>query len=165
MSSNKKEATGAGDEKFTPITTQEQLNTVIAERIERAKKTAIEPFADYETLKAKAAQFDQAENDKKSADDKNADAIAALQKELADSRSEATKARIQAKYSISDDDADLFLTASDSDALERQAKTLAERVADRKKGAPYVPEQQSQTDVPKDALREFAKSVFKSRDD
>lgn len=40
---------------FTPITTQEQFNEAIRERLERERAK----FSDYETLKGKAAQFDQ----------------------------------------------------------------------------------------------------------
>ena len=130
-----------GADKFAPITSQEQLNTVISERIERAKKTAVEPFTDYDDLKTKAAQYDQSQNDKKSADEKNAESIAALQKQLVDSESARQRVAIQAKYKISDEHAERFLTATNSEALETQAKDLAEILIDRKSGAPYVPEQ------------------------
>lgn len=56
---------------FEPIVTQEQLDAIIKERVERAKKTAIkdteERFGDYETLKKKAeeAQNLMAEKEKR----------------------------------------------------------------------------------------------------
>lgn len=50
---------GAGD-KFTPITSQEQLNRIIGGRIDSVKSQ----FADYDELKAKAEKFDQAETEK-----------------------------------------------------------------------------------------------------
>lgn len=143
---------------FTPITTQEQLNTIIADRIKRAEAKAVEPFADYEDIKAKAAKYDEGQDAAKSVETKAAEQIAAMQKQidgltgkLTESESTALKARIQAKHKISDEDAALFLTATDSEALETQAKTLAERFADRKRQAPYVPEQtDTDTPTPKD---------------
>lgn len=51
-----------GDEGFTPITSQEQLNRLIGERINAVKTQ----YADYADLKAKATKFDEAENKSKS---------------------------------------------------------------------------------------------------
>ena len=44
---------------FTPITSQEQFDTLIKERIERAKRTAVPD--DYEELKKLAAKLEEAE--------------------------------------------------------------------------------------------------------
>lgn len=56
------------------------------------------------------------------------------QKEAADARqaaerasAEALRLRVAAKHGITDEDADLFLTGSDLDTLERQAARLSER--------------------------------------
>lgn len=57
---------------FTPITTQEAFNEAIRERLERERAK----FSDYETLKGKAAQFDQLSAQK------YPEQIAALQKQL-----------------------------------------------------------------------------------
>lgn len=43
---------------FKPIETQEELDAIIADRITRAKKTAVEPFADYEDIKAKNTAYE-----------------------------------------------------------------------------------------------------------
>lgn len=43
------------DKPFEPITTQEQLDSVLRERLRRAREKAVEPYADYEDLKTKAA--------------------------------------------------------------------------------------------------------------
>jgi len=48
------DTSGAGDA-FTPITSQDDLNKIIGERVKRAKP------ADYDDLKAKAAKFDEIE--------------------------------------------------------------------------------------------------------
>lgn len=56
------------------------------------------------------------------------------QKQAADAQSEAEKARaealryrVAAKHGITDEDAELFLTGSDAETLERQAARLVER--------------------------------------
>ena len=48
-----------GDGGFTPITSQEQFDSLIRERIERAKRTAVPD--DYEELKKLAAELEEAE--------------------------------------------------------------------------------------------------------
>jgi hypothetical protein len=59
--------------------------------------------------------------------------------ELERARSEATRARIQAKFAISDEDAELFLTATDEATLTKQAERLAQRAEDRKKNGNRAP--------------------------
>ena len=48
-------------DEFTPITSQEQLDQVIKGRIERAQAKAVERFADYDEIKAKAAEYDKSQ--------------------------------------------------------------------------------------------------------
>lgn len=43
---------------FKPIETQEELDALIKDRIERAKKTATEPFSDYDDIKAKNESYE-----------------------------------------------------------------------------------------------------------
>lgn len=82
---------------------------------------------------------------------------------LAQARSEAMRARIQAKHQISDEDAKLFLTASDEATLTKQAERLAAREADRKKNgnrdpfAGRTPSSAASTDE-----REFVNALFGS---
>lgn len=60
MSEENENPTG-GDE-FKPITSQDDLNRLIGERISKVKSQ----YADYEDLKAKAAKFDEADQANKS---------------------------------------------------------------------------------------------------
>ncbi len=53
--------------------------------------------------------------------------IQALEADLAAAKTDLLRARVQARYGISDADADLFLTATDEDTLNRQAEALAAR--------------------------------------
>jgi hypothetical protein len=50
-----------------------------------------------------------------------------LEREAQTARSEALRYRVATRYGIGDEDAELFLTATDEETLERQAKALAER--------------------------------------
>lgn len=40
---------------FKPINTQEEFDIAIKDRLERERRTAVAPFADYETIKADLA--------------------------------------------------------------------------------------------------------------
>jgi len=51
------------------------------------------------------------------------------QAEAAKATAEATRLRIAAKHGISDEDADLFLTGSDMETVERQAAALVARTS------------------------------------
>jgi hypothetical protein len=86
------------------------------------RKKVTEKYADYDDLKAKAEGAKTAE-----------DQIAELKQSIEQANREALRRRVQAAHGISDEDADLFLTGSDEDALTAQAKRLADREAERKK--------------------------------
>ncbi|MGO3147091.1 MAG: hypothetical protein ACTIJ6_05360 [Leucobacter sp.] len=152
------ENTGGEGQGFTPPATQEELNRIISDRIDRERKK----FADYDDLKQKASEFDQLSESKKSDEQKTNDRISALESELTNARFAAERARIQAKHSISDTDAELFLTATDTEKLEAQAKALADRVSDRKKNGPVVPAQKGrEQNDGDDELREATRQLFK----
>lgn len=113
----------AGGE-FTPITSQDELNRIIGERVRRAKP------ADYDDLKVKAARLDEIEAANKSELEKANDAKASAELERDTARAEALRLRVAVKHGISDEDADLFLTGADEDTLTRQAERLAARNED-----------------------------------
>lgn len=108
---------------FQPITSQEELNRLIGERVARTKAR----YGDYDDLKAKAARLDEIEQANKSEAEKTADRIASLERELNETRTAALRSRIQAKFGVDDEDAALFLTAADEETLTKQAERLAER--------------------------------------
>jgi hypothetical protein len=78
------------------------------------------------------------------------DRLAVAEKEAADARRDALRFRVAAKYQVSDDDTDLFLTGSDEETLVRQAERLTARDADRKRTGNRVPREgnspENQTD-------------------
>ena len=82
---------------FKAITTQEEFDAAIKSRIERAKKSAIP--ADYEDLKAKAAKFDEIEEQNKSELEKATERAEAAEKELAGLKHAADVAKWKAAAS------------------------------------------------------------------
>ena len=127
LNENPNQPQGDGGKAYTPPATQADLDKIVGDRVarERAK------YADYADLKAKAARLAEIEAGSKTEAEKAADRIDELEKRLADAQSAALRARIQAKHGISDEDAALFLTATDEDTLTRQAERLAEREAEK----------------------------------
>lgn len=151
---------------FEAITSQEQLDKVIGERLtrERAK------FADYDDLKAKAARLATIESEKQTDAEKTAQDIANLKDEVAKARRESTRLRIANEHGITDPKRiALFLTGDDEATLAEQAKELAQLDADRatreaegkKKTSNRVPKEGSATTEPKDdEMREFTRTLF-----
>lgn len=86
------------------------------------------------------------------------------QKQAADAQTEAERARaealrfrVAAKHGITDEDADLFLTGSDAETLERQATRLVERTPTSPKPDPS---QGARGDAPKGSTADlFAAAI------
>ena len=144
----------AGDE-FTPITSQDDLNKVIASRLERERSK----FGDYEDLKAKAARLDEIEAASKSELEKAQEAAAAAAAERDKAVADGLRWRIAAKHGISDEDAELFLTGLDEQTLEAQAKRLADREADRKKSGARSPREGSSSTPNQDPRLDFIRGL------
>lgn len=127
--------TPAADE-FKPITSQDDLNKVISDRVSRERAK----FADYKDVKAKATRLDEIEAANQTESERTAKRIADLEVELKDTRRDSSRLTIAAAHGITDaDDIELFLTGTDEETLTKQAKRLAERTADRKKNGNHVP--------------------------
>src|SRR5690606_24531063 len=116
-------------------TPDEQLgeNGLKALQSEReARKAAEDELKELRKLKPLAQKWMDAEEANKSeierAREEAANATAAAEA----ARTEALRYRIANKHKSSDEDAEVFLTASDEEALERQATRLAE-IADAKR--------------------------------
>lgn len=162
-------------DEFKAITTQDELNKVIGERLERERTKVTEEitakFPDYEAIKTKAGKFDLQESANKTEIQQLTDRITAFEDQAKKATERADKAdaaalrsRIQAKHQISDADAELFLTAADEAGLTAQAAGLAARETDRKKNAPRVPKEGTTTEPKDDGLAEFTRGLFKVGD-
>lgn len=144
-------------EEFKPITSQDDLNRIIGERVKRAKP------ADYDDLKAKAAKLDEIEAANQTEAEKQAKRLADLEAELSTTRRDSLRLKIASANGITDaDDIDLFLTGTDEETLTKQAKRLAERAADRKKSHVVPGEGKTPSSNSGDeGMREFARGLFK----
>jgi len=139
--------TSAADESKTITLTSEQL----AERLERAKRSATP--ADYEDLKAKAAQFDEVAESQKSDATKASERIAALEAELANSKAAALRAEAAAEADVPVS----LITASTEEEIKAQVKTLKDWLGEKKPGGNHVPREGRQTNPPKaDDKKAFA---------
>jgi hypothetical protein len=149
--------TPAADE-FQPITSQDDLNKVIGERVKRATSK----YADYKDLQAKAAEFDKLQAANQTEAEKAAARVAELEAQLNSTRAESLRLRIATEHGITDaDDIDLFLTGTDEETLTKQATRLAAREADRKKTGNHVPREGSTpTSGEGTDERKFARSLF-----
>lgn len=135
--------------------TQDEVNALVGNARTEERRKVASKFADYDDLKAKAEAGKTLEG-----------RLASLEAENASIKSEALRSRIQAKHGISDEDAALFLTGADEEALTAQAARLAEREADRKKQGNVAP---SEGDNPNPGggdseTREFVRGLFARAD-
>jgi len=126
--------TAAADDEFKPITSQEDFEARLKDRLNRERAK----YADYRDVKAKAARLDDIEEANKSEIQKASDRLAAAERERDEARVEALRFKVAAKHEISEEDADLFLTGTDEETLTRQAKRLGDREADRKRQGNHV---------------------------
>lgn len=150
------DSTSGGGGAFKPITSQDELNRIIDERLRRERAK----YADYADLKAKAAKLDELEAANKSEIEKAVEARTKAEQAAAQAAAEALRWRIAAEHGISVEDAELFLTGTDEETLTKQAQRLAERVADRRKNGNVVPREGSTSQPKDDEMREFTRRLF-----
>lgn len=107
--------------------TQAELNAIVSDRLSRERGK----YSDYEELKAKAAQYDAAEEARKSELEKATEKAELLQKKLDEiERANTIKAMREkvAKETNLPVDMMEFLTGADEESCMAQAKKLVERV-------------------------------------
>ena len=111
-------AEDVADSEFTPITSQEQLDKIMGSRIDGVKKK----FASFDTLKAKAAKFDELEEASKSDQQRAVEEIASLKVELAGERTGRLRADVAAEKGVPV----TALTGTTREELEAAADSLNE---------------------------------------
>ena len=109
---------------FDPITSQEQLDRIIGQRIDRVKKQ----FAGFDELKAKAAQFDDLQEASKSELQRERERAAQLEQELAAERHNALKATVAAAKGVPAS----ALSGTTREELEASGDALLEWRAEQK---------------------------------
>lgn len=154
------DTSAAGDE-FKAITSQEDLNKVIDERLRRERAK----FADYKDIKAKAERLDTIEEANKTEIQKMADRAAAAEAERDASRVETLRFKVAAKFGISEEDAELFLSGRDEETLAKQAQRLADRKGETKKPN-VVPREGTANPQPgDDPVRTLVRGLFNPGDE
>lgn len=121
---------------FEPITSQEQFDQAIKARIERAQAKAVERFADYDDLKAKAAKFDEAEAAQMSDLEKARKEVEEL-KAAAAKRDEADRVRdLKAKVSKATGVPADLISGADEESMAASAKALNDFALSKAPGYP-----------------------------
>ena len=147
---------------FTPITTQEQLDAVIGERLKRERETISKKYADYDELKTRtqtqADQIDQMtrasqENAKKYAE--YDEQQAQMQAKIREYETASVKTRVALEcglpYAMS-----ARLTGETEEEIRRDAQTLAKLMGTS--GHSYPPRRTNEpdgADAKRNALREW----------
>lgn len=122
---------------FTPIETQEQLDAVIRERIERAERKAAEQFADYDQLKEKAERLDKMEAASKSELQKANEELAKLHKQASDREAADKLSALRSKVSKATGVPAELISGTDEDAMTACAEGIAKFA--KRPAAPVVP--------------------------
>jgi hypothetical protein len=108
-----------------------------------------------------ARRLAEIEEANKTETQKAADRLAAAEREAATARQEALRLRVAARFQISDEDADLFLTGADEPTLTKQAERLAGREQERRKNGNHVPREGYQPPPAGDSEgRQTARALF-----
>lgn len=142
---------------FKPITSQEELNKLIGERIGKVQAK----FADYNDLKAKAAKFDEVEQASKSELEKAQERIAELERTAATAQRAALVTRIASEEGVIPE----VLVGETEEEMRAAAKRVLEWASQGKRTAPTPKPLASGSASPKDgekgraaaALRELRK--------
>lgn len=151
--------TSTATDEFKPITSQDELNEALKDRVARERQK----FSDYKDLKAKASRLDELEQANQSELEKASNKATEAEAERDDARAESLRLRVAVEHGIGLEDADLFLTGRDEETLRAQAKRLTDREADRKKQGNHVPKEGQQS-APADGDNHAAVRALFGRD-
>ncbi len=158
---NEQQPQEGGNSGYTPPASQEELNQIITQRIDRERAK----FGDYDDLKAKAARLSEIEESNKSEIEKAQERAAEAQAEVERVPQKVAaelRGHLIALHEINDDDAELFLTASEPELLLKQAQRLVERGSDRKMRGNYVAGEGSTSKPKDDEMTRFTRQLFES---
>ena len=137
-----------------------EAKTFDAEYVDKLRKESAKYRTEAKANAEAAKRLAELEESQKTEAQKQAERIAELEKQIEGATVQAVRARMAAKYQIDPEDADLFLTGSDEETVEAQAKRLSERVSTNKKNPPRVPKEGTVTDPTDSQDREFARQLF-----
>lgn len=120
---NVSEVENSGEDKGTLPATQDELNAIIAKRLERERAK----FSDYDDLKVKASKVDEVEAARQADIQALSERAAEAEKAVEAAKVEALRLRIAAESGVSVEDAEILLTGTDEETLRKQAERLTSR--------------------------------------
>jgi chromosome segregation ATPase len=156
---------------MSDVTTAEVTETVTEETTPDAPqlpadhplvKTLAAQKAQLKELKAKASRLDEIEESQKSEAEKVADRLAKADAEVAGIPSrvtEALKAHLVTIHEIADEDAELFLTATEPETLLKQVDRLVAQQSSGKRKNHVPREGHTPSPAAADPTREFLRSI------
>ncbi len=106
----------AEEKKFT----QADVDAIVEGRLAREKQK----YADYEDLKAKASEYEKLKDSNRTDAEKNAERIAALEQQLAESAKEKTVTQVRNKVAQETGVPASLLTGEDEETCKKQAKAI-----------------------------------------
>lgn len=116
INNNNNSTADAGEKTFT----QAEMDAIIEGRLAREKQK----YADYESLKEKAGKYDELKDASKTAEEKNAEKIAELQKLVAGYTREKTVEQARNKVAAEMKVPAALLTGEDEETCKKQAKAI-----------------------------------------
>jgi hypothetical protein len=152
------ETSAAGTE-FKPITSQDDLNKLIDDRLKRERAK----FADYGDLKRKAGERDAEVERSKSDIEKAMDRVNKAEAEVGTvpaKVADALRTHLVALHEINDEDAELFLTAQDPELLLKQVERLTGRQAAGTKKTNVVPREGATSPSVDSPQRQTVRALF-----
>lgn len=116
-----------------------EVTTFDADYVEKLRRENAKYRTEAKANAEAAARLAEIEEANKTEAEKTAERLAQAEKAAEEARSEALRFKIAAKFQVSDEDADLFLTAGDEETLTKQAQRLVERAEQQRKTGLHVP--------------------------
>ena len=151
---------------FKVIETQEQLDEVIKERIERAKKSVAEGYADYEDLKKaksglekQVADLTEQAKKKDEQDKENEQILADLKAQVHEYEMSSAKTKIALEEGLPFELANK-LTGEDEDAIRADAQNMAKFVQQKQTAPIGSPEPASDADPKTAAWMSLSKELM-----
>lgn len=137
-----------------------EAKTFDAEYVDKLRKESAKYRTEAKANAEAAKRLAELEESQKTEAEKQAERIAELEKQIEGATVQAVRARMAAKYQIDPEDADLFLTGTNEETVEAQAKRLSERVSASKKNPPRVPKEGTVTNAAgSEDRREFVRQL------
>lgn len=138
----------------------EQAKTFDAEYVKKLRDEAAKYRTEARTNSEAAKRLSEMEEASKTEAQKQADRLAAAEHEAQAAKAEMLRYRIAARFQVSDEDAELFLTGTDEGTITKQAQRLADRAADGKKNGNHVPREGSTSSAIEGDDRATARALF-----